>query len=93
LRKSVRRAEVDDGRRPGLTSGEHAEIKRLKRENLGRGAVAREVFGQARVDHAVDQITAVLQGWGRRSPQVTTRSASLVSHVILLNRITPSAAA
>ena len=29
----MRRAEVDDGRRPGLTSGEHAEIKRLKREN------------------------------------------------------------
>ena len=34
LRKWVRRAEIDDGRRPGLTSQEHAEIKRLKRENL-----------------------------------------------------------
>ena len=33
LRKWERRAEVDDGRRPGVTSGEHAEIKRLKREN------------------------------------------------------------
>ena len=33
LRKWVRRAEVDDGRRPDVTSEEHAEIKRLKREN------------------------------------------------------------
>ena len=33
LRKWVRRAEIDDGRRPGLTSQEHAEIKRLKRDN------------------------------------------------------------
>jgi len=33
LRKWVRRAEVDDGKRPGLATAEHAEIKRLKREN------------------------------------------------------------
>ena len=33
LRKWVRRAEVDAGQRPGMTSAEHAEIKRLKREN------------------------------------------------------------
>jgi transposase len=32
LRKWVRRAEVDGGQRPGTTSQEHAEIKRLKRE-------------------------------------------------------------
>jgi transposase len=32
LRKWVRRAEVDAGERPGTTSAEHAEIKRLKRE-------------------------------------------------------------
>ncbi len=32
LRKWVRRTEVDDGRRPGLTGEEPAEIKRLKRE-------------------------------------------------------------
>lgn len=33
VRQWVRRAEVDGGTRPGVTSDEHAEIKRLKREN------------------------------------------------------------
>lgn len=34
LRKWVRRTEIDAGERAGLTSEEHAEIKRLKRENF-----------------------------------------------------------
>ena len=34
LRKWVVRAEIDGGERPGVTSEEHAEIKRLKRENF-----------------------------------------------------------
>jgi transposase len=33
LRKWVRRAEIDTGARPGVSSEDHAEIKRLKREN------------------------------------------------------------
>ena len=34
LRKWRRRAEVDTGQRPGVTSDENAEIKRLRRENV-----------------------------------------------------------
>jgi len=34
VRKWCRHAEVDAGRRPGVTTDESAELKRLKRENL-----------------------------------------------------------
>jgi transposase len=46
LRKWVRRAEIDDGNRPGLTSEEHAEIKRLKRE-VGELRRANEILKAA----------------------------------------------
>ena len=33
LRLSLRRDEVDHGRRPGMTSGEREQIRELEREN------------------------------------------------------------
>jgi transposase len=33
VRKWVRRAEIDEGRRPGVTTDERERLKRLEREN------------------------------------------------------------
>jgi len=33
LRRWIRQAEIDDGQRPGATSDESQELKRLRREN------------------------------------------------------------
>src|SRR5918994_1111104 len=38
VRKWVRRAEIDAGQRPGMTSEEHAEVQRLRREVAERRA-------------------------------------------------------
>ena len=48
LRKRVRQAEIDSGRRPGLTSEEHEEIKKLRRENYELRR-ANEIFKSASV--------------------------------------------
>ncbi len=53
LRKWVRRAESDDGRRPGLSSEEHTEIKRLKRE-LAELRRANEILKAASVLFAAE---------------------------------------
>jgi transposase-like protein len=34
LRKWIRQAQADDGRRPGTSSRKSAELKRLRRENV-----------------------------------------------------------
>src|SRR5512132_3690944 len=58
LRKWVRRAETDDGLRPGLTSDEHQRLKTLERENreLRR---ANEILKSAAV-HSIRQRNTIL---------------------------------
>jgi transposase-like protein len=56
LRRWVRQAEPDAGQRPGLTTSEREELKRLQRENLRVKARERDltqgvrVFAQAELD-------------------------------------------
>ena len=56
LRKWVRRAETDAGKRPGLTTSERERIKQLERENLelrGANEILRKAsafFAQAELD-------------------------------------------
>src|SRR5690348_16698360 len=84
LRKWVRQAEVDAGTRPGLTSEEHAEIKRLKRENAEL-CRANEILKAASVSSRQSSTgTASLvrsststkpARWARRAAPVSSRSA------------------
>ncbi|MCV7117763.1 transposase [Mycobacterium nebraskense] len=49
VRRWRRKAQVDAGERPGMTSSEHAEIRKLKRENteLRRANVILRRFGRS----------------------------------------------
>ena len=59
LRSWVRRAEVDGGRRPGVTTEERARLKELEREN-------REL---RRANEILKSASAFLRGRARRSNQ------------------------
>src|SRR5690242_20682987 len=66
LRKWVRWAEIDAGERPGITSAEHAEIRRLKRENaeLRRAKEilkAASAFFAAELDRPPGQVIAFIR--------------------------------
>jgi transposase len=53
MRKWVRQAQVDAGRRPGTSTDESAELKRLQRENarvLAPGSFARALTSTPRAD-------------------------------------------
>ncbi|GAA1796107.1 hypothetical protein GCM10009835_12700 [Planosporangium flavigriseum] len=80
LRKWVRQAQVDAGQRPGVTSEESAELKRLRRENAEPRRTneilkAASAFFAAELDrpqtHSLDSSTLI-----RRSSAAWSRSAA-----------------
>ena len=51
LRKWIRRAEVDAGQRPGLTTAEHEQIKALKKENAEHAGRTTAASSRGRCRH------------------------------------------
>jgi putative transposase len=87
LRKWVRRAEVDSGRRGGVTSDERAMIKELKRENreLRR---ANEILRKASAYFAQAELDRRPKRW--RLSSMTTRTPTGSSRSAQSLPITPS---
>src|SRR4029078_8441879 len=74
VRKWVRQAEVDDGQRPGATSDESAEIKRLKRE-VAELRRANEILKAASAFFAAELDRPVTRSWGSSPPTPRTTRA------------------
>ena len=77
LRKWVRQAEVNAGQRPGITSEESAEIKRLKRENseLRR---ANEILKSASIFFAAELDRPEAAGGHLREAALSSRTSRRV---------------
>jgi transposase len=59
VRRWRRKAQIDAGERPGMTTSEHAEIRRLKRE-LAEMRRANEVLKVASANHTTTTYTTSL---------------------------------